>query len=334
MQSFIQYVFLRAVAVAALALMLALPAARADVVRPHSEPWYQQATAEARQRAQVLFEQAFDKHQQLLRGEAKDLYEQALALWDNPDIRWNLALVLADLGEYLRAHEQLDRTLRWEAALGAERLREVRERIAVLETLRLGRIETSVEAPAAEITLDGQPWLRRAGRRSALVAPGQHYVAARKPGHFPVTQSVSVKAGQLARVALPMDEDRLVKTRRWAVWKPWVLVGAGLAAAAAGAELERRTLAHRDVATAGALVGCTPLVCDSHPSNIYDRVGKEHQRALGVVAASSTALAVGLTLVWLNRPRARRTEARPPTRIELTPMLSLDQAEVSALVRF
>ncbi|HWO20902.1 MAG TPA: hypothetical protein VNO30_19180 [Kofleriaceae bacterium] len=110
MESVIGYRRIRAVAAAVLValplvLVLAPPVARAEVARTGGEPWYGQASAAARQRAQALFAQAFDKHQQLLRGEAMELYEQALAQWDNPDIRWNLALVLADLGQYLRAYQ-------------------------------------------------------------------------------------------------------------------------------------------------------------------------------------------------------------------------------------
>jgi hypothetical protein len=88
-------------AVAALGLLtLALLAstARAEITRTGSEPWYQQPTADIR-RAKELFARAVSEHQQLKRGDARDLYDQALALWDNPDIRWNLALVLEDLGQ-------------------------------------------------------------------------------------------------------------------------------------------------------------------------------------------------------------------------------------------
>ena len=114
MESTTRYPRIRAVTVAgltALALVIALPAAYAQVPRTGSQPWYQQSTVDAQRQAQALFEQAVDKHQQLLRGEAKELYEQALALWDNPDIRWNLALVLDDLGQYVRAHQQLEGAL-------------------------------------------------------------------------------------------------------------------------------------------------------------------------------------------------------------------------------
>lgn len=336
MKSSTRYLRLRAVpaaVLAVLALVLVLPAARAETVRTGGEPWYRQVPADVRKRAQALFAQAINKHQKLLRGDALALYEQALALWDNPDIQWNLALALEDLGQYLRAYHELERVFRWGAALGPERLRQVRDRMRVLETQRLARIESYREEPAAVITLDGKPWLPSAGRRSMVVLPGEHYLAARKSGYFPVTRPVYVKAGQQARVALPMDEDRLFETRRWSAWKPWAAIGAGVAVAAMGAALERRAYAHRDAAAA-ALTGCGELACDSIPSSLYDRAGVEHRLAIGTIAAGSAAVVVGLALAWRNQPRAHRTEARPPSRIELTPILSLHRAELSALVRF
>jgi len=340
MESATRYRRIRTVAAAGLAalvlvLVLGLPAARADVTRTGSEPWYGQVSAAAQQRAQALFAQAFDKHQQLLRGEAMELYEQALAQWDNPDLRWNLALVLADLGQYLRAHEELERARRWGAALGVERLREIDERMHALETQRLGRIETFGEEPLAEITLDGQPWPRSAGRRSKLVLPGEHYIAAHKRGYFPVTRSVYVPAGQQARVALSMDEDRLIEVRRWRAWKPWAVVAAGVAVAAVGAGLEWRAFAHWDAAADELERGCSTGTCEpTPPSSFYDRGQLESRIAIGALAGGGAAVALGLGLVWLNQPRAHRTEARAPSRFELVPLLSPHRAELSAAIRF
>ena len=336
MQSSTRYLWIRVVVTAVpamLALVLALSAARAENAQAGDEPWYQQVPAEARQRAQALFAQAIDKHQQLLRGDALALYEQALAVWDNPDIQWNLALVLEDLGQYLRAYQELDRALRWGEALGPERLREIRDRMQALETQRLARIAADREEPAAEITLDGKPWLPHAGRRSMVVVPGEHYLAARKPGYFPVTRTVYVKAGHEARVPLPMDQDRFLEKRRWTAWKPWVTIAAGVAVAAVGAGLEWKAFADQDAA-AGALVRCEKLTCEPTDSALYERASVEHGLAVGAFAAGGAAVAVGLALAWLNQPRTHRTEARPPSRIELVPIVSPHQAELSALVRF
>jgi tetratricopeptide (TPR) repeat protein len=336
MKLFVRYrqiQFVPTTVVAALALVLAFSAARAETARTGDEPWYRQVPAAVRQQAQALFAQAIDKHQQLLRGDAQVLYEQALALWDNPDIQWNLALVLDDLGQYLRAYQELDRALRWGDALGPERRQQIRDRMRKLETQRLARIETYREEPAAVITLDGKPWLVHAGRRSMLVMPGEHYLAARKPGYFPVTRPVYVKAGQKASVSLPMDQDRFIETRRWTAWKPWALIGVGIAVAAVGAGLEWRAFAQR-AAAAEVLVGCEGLACDPSTSNLYNRAVVEHGLAISAIATGGAVVVSGLALAWLNQPHAHRTEARPPSRIELTPILSLHRAEFSALVRF
>jgi hypothetical protein len=283
-----------------------------------------------------LFEQALDKHHQFLRGDAMELYEQALALWDNPDIRWNLALVLEDLGQYMRAHDQLEDTLRWGAALGAERLRDVRDRMRELETRRLARIEASSDEPGADIALDGQPWFHGAGHQSALVKPGGHYVAARKAGFFPVTRSVSVTAGQAARVVLPMDADRLLETRRWSAWKPWVVISAGAVVTAVGAGLERQAIVQRNTAAKSfadhcdSPKGCTPA---RFPAG-YDRAVTDNRIAIGALVGGGTALVVGLTMAWINQLQVHRTEARAPGPIEVTPILSTDHVGVSAQLRF
>lgn len=324
-----------AAGLAVLALVLAPSAALAESRRTGREPWFQQAPVDARQRADALFAQALDKHQQLLRGDAMELYEQALALWDNPDIRWNLALVLEDLGQYLRAYQQLGGALRWEAALGAERLREVRDRMRALETGRLARIEAYGKEPGVDVKFDGQPWLGDAGRWSMLVLPGEHYIAASKPGYFPVSWTVYVKAGERARVALVMDEDRLIETRRWTVSKPWTVVAAGVGLAAVGAALEWRALANRNAAENAFTVGCLKLVCKSVPSpDTYLHAVTENRLAIGAFVGAGTAIAVGLARVWLNQPRTHRAEPQAPSPIELGPILSPDGVGVSAQVRF
>jgi tetratricopeptide (TPR) repeat protein len=336
MNSHTRYPFIRAVAAAGLATLAlgrAVPAARAEVMRTGVEPWYQ-VPIDARQRSRALFAQAIAKHQQLLRRDAVELYEQALALWDNPDIRWNLALALEDLGEYLRAYQQLESSLRWEAALGAERLREVQDRMRVLETQRLARIEAYGEEPGTDIKLDGRPWFRGAERRRTLVLPGTHYIASTKPGYLPITVSMSVAAGEQARVTLRTIADRLIEARRWPVWKPWAVVAAGVAVATIGAGLDWQAFAHRDAAATSLAGSCNTLTCaPTQPTGIYDRAVTENRLAIGAFVAGSTAVAVGLALAWLNQPQAHRPEA-PRSPIEIIPNVSPDRAGISAFLRF
>jgi hypothetical protein len=263
-----------------------------------------------------------------------ELYEQALALWDNPDIQWNLALLLADLGKYLAAYQQLERAVSWDTALGAERLREVRERMRMLETQRLARIEVVSDQPGADVRLDGQPWFRGAARQSMLVTPGTHYIGATRPGYTPTTISTAAAAGEQYRVTLRMVEDHIIETRRWSAWTPWSVVAAGAAVAAVGAGVEWDARMHRNHAARSLEQGCgiAPTCPPQHPPD-NDRAVTENWIAIGAFAAGGAALAIGAVLVWLNQPRAHHPEATPSP-VELVPTVSPGGAGLSALVRF
>jgi hypothetical protein len=318
----------------AAAMVLALPVARADEACTGREPWYQQSSADNRRRAQALFEKAVGKHQELQRGDARELYEQALALWDNPDIRWNLALVLEDLGEYLLAHQQLSSMLHWKAALCTRQLREVQDRMQALEARHLGRVEVHGEEAGAEIKLDGQSWSLVAGRRDTLVTPGEHYVSTSKSGFFPVTILVPVTMGMQTHVTLEMDADRLLVTRRWRSWKPWVVVASGIVVIGIGAGLEWRALANRSAAVHDLASNCGGLTCPAARTESYDRAVMEHRATIGLFGVGGVAVAVGLTLVWLNHPLWHRSEPRARSTPTFTPILSLERSGGSVLVRF
>lgn len=323
-----------AAAVSILALVLAPPAAQADVQRTGAQPWYQQVPPAVRAQAQRLFDEAVDKHLQLLRADALELYEQALALWDNPDIQWNLALLLGDLGEYLAAHQQLERAVRWGTALGDERLREIRERMRVLETQRLAHIEVVSDQPEADVRLDGQPWFRGAGSQRMLVAPGTHYVGATRPGYTPTTVSMAAAAGEQYRVTLRMVPDHIIETRRWSAWTPWSVVAAGAAVAAVGAGVEWEAHVQRGAAARAIADACRKHnECPPQHPPESDRAVLDHWIAIGAFAAGGTAIAVGVVLVWLNQPRAYHPEPTPSP-VELVPTLSPNGAGVSARVRF
>lgn len=329
------YCRIRLVACAMLAALALAPLiAHADVTRTGAEPWYQESTPEARQRAQELFEQGVEQHRRLLRDAATELYGQALALWDNPDIRWNLALVLDDQGRYLSAHEQFEATLRWGAALGADRLRQVRARMDVLERQRLARIEADGTEPDADVQLDGQPWFHGAGRRTTLVTLGTHYVGATKPGYTATSVSLTVAAGEQYRVTLRMKMDHPIDLRRWSTWKPWSVVAAGVAGLAAGAILERQAFVHRDAAVSALGQACNQLYsCEPTRAPDNDRARMDSRRATAAFAVGGTAVAIGVVLVWLNQPRSRIPEV-PASSFELVPTVSPGGAGISAQARF
>ena len=322
---------MRQVVVTALLLTTAL--AQADAPSTGNEPWYRESTPQAREQALALYLQAVEQHRQLLRAQARVLYEQALELWDNPTIRWNLALMLDDMGEYLHAHQQLEGTLRWGTALGEERLRKVHDRLAALEK-RLARIEADAAEPDADVKLDGEEWFRGPGRRSALVAPGTHYVGATKPGYTVAAVSTTLAAGERYRATLRMIADSPAEVRRWSVWMPWRVVAAGLVLSTVGAGLEWRLSVNRDAATQALTLACgaSPSCPPTH-SSANDRAATYSKLALGGLVAGGVVTVLGLALASFNRPTAQRSEA-PRSSVEIVPELSARETGVSAQIRF
>lgn len=299
-------------------------------------PWERDVPAEDRRLAETLFTQAVELHEQLLRDQAMARYEEALSHWENPDIRWNLALLMNDMGQYLRAWAHLERALAWglEAFDEHDRNKLITERQRLLQQ-HLAVVEARCDQPGAEVALDGKPWFRGPGEARQVVLPGEHVITARQPGYFPVARNIVLPAGAQGVVTMSMSMDAIIEKRRWKQWKPWAVIASGVVVGLVGAGLDwdagrqldraRRELPHA--------CGSAP-VCDPLAPRSYDRARWEHRIGTGAVVVGSTVAAAGLALVFLNLPRAYRTEDRDRGTFELVPMTSPDTAGVSARFRF
>jgi len=67
-------------------------------------------------------------------------------------------------------------------------------------------LEVSTDVSGAQITLDGEP-LGRSPVAAREVAPGDHVVAANRPGAPPVSERISARRGETAAVALVLTTD-------------------------------------------------------------------------------------------------------------------------------
>lgn len=319
-----------------IALSLAGSALAQAQPRPGPRPWERDVTAEDRRVAEAMFDQAVELHEQLLRDQAVARYQEALSRWENPHIRWNLALLSMDMGQYLRAHEHLARALSWgpEAfdppdweKLSGARDRLLRQHLAV--------IEARCDQPGAELALDGKPWFRGPGAARQVVLPGEHVLTARKPGYFPLARSMVLPAGTQGAVTVVMSVDGIFEKRRWAAWKPSAVLGAALALGVAGAALSWDARWQVDAARddLAALCDRQPICAPLTPSG-YQRARWQHRIATGAMITAGTAAAAGLVLLFVNQPRAYRTENREEGRLQLVPMAAPHAAGVSARLRF
>jgi len=299
-------------------------------------PWERDVAAEDRRVAETLFDQAVELHEQLLRDQAVARYEEALSRWENPHIRWNLALVMMDMGQYLRAHEHLERALSWgREAFDPPDWEKITGMRQTLLRQHLAVIEARCDQPHAELALDGKPWFRGPGAARQVVLPGEHVITARKPGYFPLARSIVLPAGTQGAVTVAMSVDGIFEKRRWAPWKPRAVLGGGLAVGIAGAALYWDARWQLRAARDELAARCDgQLICDPETPSAYRRGRWRHHIATGAMATAGTAAAAGLVLLFINQPRAYRTENRESGRFQIVPLASPDTAGVSARLRF
>jgi hypothetical protein len=303
-----------------------------------SGPWESGVSAERRQAARELMLEGNRLIKVPLFAQAAARYRDALALWAHPAIHYNLGIAQLNLVQPIEAYRSFQEAMRHgPAALGQEKFEQAEEYLAILET-RVARIEVSCDIAGAEVTLDGEPLFVGPGTREEIVNPGRHQLVASKSGHVPDTRQIAVSAGERARAALaPRSVDELAtRERRWAVWKPWVVVAAGAGVVAGAGYLDWKSSSEFDRFEEGFAAecrrGCTgsdigALVELKETAELQQRIG------LGLYVAGGTALAVGAALIYFNREQlVQRSEAGPA--VSIMQVVTVTGGGLSASVRF
>ena len=296
-----------------------------------SAPWQRSVSPEDQRAARDLFAEARKLHRDLLREEAVATYREALRYWDHPNIHFNLTRILLDMGWYLEAYQHSERALAWgREALGEDRdaMDAMRRRLLAYH---LAVVEVRCDQPGAQVALDGTVWFVGPGREQKVVAPGNHMVTAESPGHFPAVRALTIVGGRQARIVLHMASDAIVAERRWRAWKPWGVIGAGVATGLVGGGLlwqASRDFSQEDRRLAGEC-GVT-AACPPGDERGYRRARRERGIGVGVLAAAGLTIAGGVGLAVLNRPRVRREEKeRSRATYELLPVVTGDGAGLS-----
>ena len=170
-------------------------------------------------------------------------------------------------------------------------------------------------------------------------AAQDHEVAVKPPES--VAPAPPMPAAPAARAADPPPRERITN-RRWATWKPWVVVGVGVGVAAVGGVIDVFAAHDFDAYDSGfvklacAAQGCTQEQVDQTPSlrSRLSRAQLEQQIAVGGFIAGGVAIAAGLALVYLNQPR--QTEHDNPSQnapgVAVVPVVSRDLVGVVVTV--
>jgi hypothetical protein len=292
-----------------------------DKAKEEETPWSQGVPKEAQRRALQLFREGNALFEQAKYTEAVAVYEQALASWDHPNIRFNMASCLINMRQPLAAWTHLERALRFgEAPLGERIYAEAKRALAILDS-SLVDLTIQSSQPGIRVMLDGEEWLSGPGRRSMKLLPGRHQMVASRRGYVTLSRALDLQAGKAAteRVALAREQIRVVRQnyeRRWAWWVPWSVAGAGLVVglAGTGVYLDARADIRQYDRDLAALCpsGCPD---DMIPGSLREDERKARQRsgiAIGMWSAGGALLVTGALMAILNRPQMQETRAATP----------------------
>jgi tetratricopeptide (TPR) repeat protein len=270
-------------------------------------PWARGVSAEHRAAAEKLLGEGNELFLHAKYREALERYQQAIASWDHPSIRFNMVRALIALDRPLDAYDNLEKALAYgkdplEDQLYAEALN--------YRTLLEGQIATldvSCKQQGVAITLDGAALLACPGAKSVRTVPGSHAIVGKLVGYQTSTSDVVAMPGkhQPVAVALKSLADATVMRTRWDAWKPWGVVAGGVALGGLGGLLDLKAKSDLDAfqknLTAQCMhTGCAPGAVPSGESTAI----AENRIAIGAMIVGGAAVVTGVALVILNRPHA------------------------------
>jgi tetratricopeptide (TPR) repeat protein len=313
----------------------AQPADAAVMAGAENAAWNRGVPAETRQAARDLFLEGNRLFKIPLFTQAADKYLAALGKWRHPAFYFNLAVTQLNLGQQLEAHQNLQQALKHGAQpLGDDRYAEAQKQLKEVES-KLGRLRVSCPTEGAEVTLDGEPLFVGPGSREEWVKATAHQVTAKKLEYVTQAKRVAVAAGKLETLDLSLG--KLIEDRPWAVWKPWAVVGTGVAIAATGGVLHalsaRNFSAYDDgfLKLSCAMNGCTDQqIRDMNPNlpRLLDRANLEKKVAIGGYVAGGSLVALGVVLLYINRPHLKEQGARGADGVAIVPTVSGDSLGV------
>ena len=318
-------------------------------------PWAEGVPPEEQQAALDLFKAGNALLKDSLFAQAAVKYREALQHWDHPRIHYNLALSLMSMDEPIAIYQSLQKALDHGPDGLDEDKHKQAENYLKLYASQIARIEVRCEEPGAEVSVDGKRVFTGPGAYRGLVRIGEHRVVASKAGYLTASKSLVLVPNDEARVRLELIAlDKMTESRRrWSQWKPWAVVGGGVAVAAAGGFLHWRSIGNYEGYDQGVKDkcddGCEPGEDDFEAlQEIRDRADLQQQAAIGSYALGGAALATGVVLVYLNRLRVFRLDlpgqegsvegsvegAAEPAPVSFIPLISPDGAGATAAFRF
>jgi hypothetical protein len=293
-----------------LALVLAIGLVVARVARADqpTEPWAQGVSQSSRDEANALFDEGNQLFARDAHAPALAKYRAAIALWDHPAIRFNMAVTLIRLDRPLEAADALDAALRYgqQPFSSLERYREALDYRALVAK-QLAQVEVTCDRSGTRVALDGKPWFVCPGTRTVRVLAGRHQLVAEQPGYLTLSRALVLVGGTDDKQAVELMSYEGAVTYRYRSprWLPWTVAASGVAVAIGGGALwlfgNSRLESFEREWTLRCPGGCT---LDEQPVLADRRSGAVIEKGAGMtlaIAGSAVALAGTAFAIW-NRP--------------------------------
>ncbi len=329
------------VVVAALMVVTALAPAPALAQDKQAErPWAKGVSSDNQRQALQLFREGNGLLKESVFVQAAHKYREALKHWDHPAIHYNLVLALLNMDQPVEVHQHLEKALRYgPEPLDAEKFAQAQAYLALIEK-QLAKVSIRCEEPEAKVVMDGRPLFTAPGRWEGWVRSGPHTVVATKEGFLTNQLSRNLPPGEVTDFELKLfTADSLTEYRRkWSVWIPWAVLGAGVVVGGAGGAMHytaRESFKEFD-AGIDACGGCVP------PSDVEGKrsTGNTLQAAaIGSYAVGGAAVVAGAVLVYINRLQPYQVtptleQKDSATELSIAPLFGNGVSGASATIRF
>jgi hypothetical protein len=275
-----------------------------------SKPWSQGVPQDKQDKAGALYEQGNQLFAQQAHAPALAKYKEAIALWEHPLIRFNMAVTEIRLERILDAADDLEKALRYgDKPFKPELYQQALDYQALLRG-RVGFVEATCDQANARLLFDGKPWFDCPGTQKIRTLTGEHAIVGEKPDYLTASTKVVVEGGKTVsrKIALvPLDSGVVIKYR-YRRWIPWTVTLLGLAVAGGGVGVWLIGKDEMDKFNADYAVQCAngcerDLTDPAHSALAAQRDSAilKGQVGIGVAAAGGAVAITGIILVIANR---------------------------------
>jgi hypothetical protein len=278
--------------------------ARAD----NSAPWADGVPQAQQDRANAIFAEANQLFAVQAHAPAVDKYRAALALWDHPMIRFNLAVALIRLDRILEAADELDRALRFADKPFPKELYQRALDYQALVKGRVGDVEASCAQPNVHVLLDGKPWFDCPASQKVRVMAGPHTLVGERDGFLSSSQRIVAIGGTVttSKVELIPLEAAVKLEYPAPRWVPWTIASAGAAIALGGFGLWVSARNDMDRFSTELAAAC-PMGCElsTQPALADERHGAllDGNIAIGAIGTGGAVVLGGVLFAILDHPR-------------------------------